>query len=51
MGPRFLLAAITASTMASGIASHALSGCERGSGTIQQSVSPRGRTGAASAFR
>src|SRR5438093_466093 len=42
--PRFLLPSSTARTTGSGIASQMLSGWERGSGSIQHSVAPRGRT-------
>src|SRR5206468_8108851 len=43
-GPRFLLPSSTVLTTGSGIASQILSGWERGSGSIQHSVVPRGRT-------
>ncbi len=43
-GPRFLLTSSSVRTTGSGIASHRLSGWERGSGSVQQSVVPRCRT-------
>src|SRR5207248_10597627 len=43
-GPRFLLPSSTVLTTGSGIASQILSGWERGSGSIQHSVLPRGCT-------
>ena len=50
-GPRLRLASRIAWTTGSGMASHRLSGCERGKGSMKQSVVPRGRTGAPVSFR
>ena len=50
-GPRLRLASSIAWTTGSGMASHRLSGCERGKGSMKQSVVPRGRTGAPVSFR